>query len=78
MGLNRRVKLDKRQADALETKRVNKVRKDRERDRRDTRMLETIRAGSLPFTPDVMSWLSRKTGKPSSRITPEDIAKLIA
>ncbi len=78
MGLNRRTKLDKRQANALATKRINAIRKDRERARRDGRMLEIIRGGSLPYTPDVMSWLSQKTGKPSAKITPEDIAKLTA
>ena len=78
MGLNRRVKLDKRQANALATRKVNAGRKDKERARRDGRMLEIIRGGSLPFTPEVMSWLSRQTGKPSAKITPDDIAKLTA
>ena len=76
MGVSRRAKRDATQAAAIETKKANKVRKDKERARRDARMLEAIRAGSLPYTPVVMSWLSAKLGKPSTKITPEDVAGL--
>ena len=76
MGLSRRAKRDATQATALETKKANKVRKDKERARRDARMRETVRAGSLPYTPAVMSWLSAKLGKPSTKITPDDVAGL--
>jgi hypothetical protein len=40
-------------------------------------MLEKIKARSLPYTPAVMSWLSRKLEKPSSRITPQDVQSLL-
>ena len=76
MGLSRRAKRDATQAAAIETKKANKARKDKERARRDARMLEAIRAGSLPYTPVVMSWLSAKLGKPPTKITPEDVAGL--
>lgn len=73
---HRRQRLDQRDSDARAQKSVNKVRKGEERARRDTRMTEVIKGGSLPYTPDVMSWLSRKLDKPSSKITPDDIATL--
>jgi hypothetical protein len=62
--------------DAIETKAKNVVHKDKERGRRDTRMLATIKGAGLPFAPAVMSWLSRKLDKPATRITPEDIKAL--
>ncbi len=76
MSHSRRARLDKRQADAIETRRVNTRNKTKERSRRDARMLERVRAGALPYTPDVMSWLSVALGKPARRITAEDIAAL--
>ena len=76
MGWNRRVKLDTRQKVALQTRKTNKGQKDKERARRDARMLQTVRSGSLPYTPAVMSWLSTKLGKKASKIVAEDIAGL--
>jgi hypothetical protein len=63
--------------DAAATKARNTIIKGKERMRRDQRMLEKVRAGSLPYTPAVMSWLSHKMGKPASRIAPEDIKALL-
>jgi len=40
-------------------------------------MIEKVRAGSLPYTPVVMSWLSTKCAKKASRITPDDVNALI-
>jgi hypothetical protein len=73
---HRRERLDRRQADAAVQKGVNAVRKAAESTRRDARMLDIIKKGSLPYTPDVMSWLSRKLEKPSTKITAEDVATL--
>ncbi|MFH0980089.1 MAG: hypothetical protein V2A79_00935 [Planctomycetota bacterium] len=73
---HRRLRLDQRQADAIKQKLANAPRKHGERVRRDARMMETVKRGSLPYTPDVMSWLSRKLDKPSSKITADDIATL--
>lgn len=67
-----------RHQDAIETRIRNRKRKFPERARRDARMLARIQAGSLPYTPDVMSWLSRKLDKPASRITEADIRSLTA
>ncbi len=65
-----------RQQDAADTKARNVIVKMKERSRRDARMMEAIKGGSLPYTPVVMSWISRKLEKPASKLTPEDIAKL--
>ncbi len=45
--------------------------------RRDARYLARVRAGSHPYTPAVMSWLSRKLEKPASRITPAEVKSLL-
>lgn len=67
-----------RQADAKKTRAFNAKFKDKETRRRDARMLAAVKAGKLPYTPDVMSWLSRQLDKPSTRITVEDVSKLAA
>ena len=41
-------------------------------------MLARIKEDSLPYTPEVMSWLSRKLDKPASKITQDDVNKLKA
>lgn len=64
--------------DALQTKARNRIFKDRERDRRDARMVDVVRAGNLPYSPTVMSWLSRKLDKPSTRITSADVKAILA
>ncbi len=66
-----------RQKDAWDTKDRNHVRKLPERVRRDARMLARVKADSLPYTPDVMSWLSRKLDKPATRITAADVQSLL-
>ncbi len=73
---HRRDRLDTRLSDAKTQKRVNAIRKGKENARRDARMMEAVKGGSLPYTPDVMSWLSRTLDKPSSKITRDDIATL--
>jgi hypothetical protein len=67
-----------RQQDAKDTKARNQRRKDPERARRDARMHAALRDGSLPYTPVVMSWLSRKLDKPARKITDADIKTLLA
>ncbi|MCP4593371.1 MAG: hypothetical protein GY842_21760, partial [bacterium] len=70
------LRLSTRARRAAETKLANAQVKRRERGRRDQRMLAAVQSGTLPYTPDVMSWLSRRLDKPSTRITAEDIATL--
>lgn len=61
---------------AKEIRAVNAHRKNKERARRRARMLRKIEEGSLPYTPEIMSWLSRELEKPASKITQEDIEKI--
>ena len=78
MSLHRthRKKLDREEARA--TKVRNRTFKDRERDRRDQRMLSLVRAGQPPYSPAIMSWLSRQLDKPSSKIMPQDIKSILS
>ena len=78
MGIHRSAFMRRRRTDAAETKARNCIVKARERIRRDARMLEMIKKGSLPYTPMVMSWLSRKLDMKAGRITSEDIKTLVA
>lgn len=78
MGIHRSAVNRRRRRDAAETKARNCGAKEKERARRDARMMEKVRQGSLPFPPPVMSWLSRRLGKPSRRVTSEDIRDLVA
>lgn len=66
-----------RRHDAALTKTFNNRFKTKERRRRDARMIERIKAGSLPYTPEVMSWLSLELERPASRITPADVQALL-
>ncbi len=77
MKMRRMKRLALRQSDHAEQKAKNRVRKKSERARRDVMMTETIKSGSLPYTPEVMSWLSRKLDKQSTKITPEDVKTLL-
>lgn len=78
MGIHRSAIRRQRRTDAAETKVENRFVKTKERARRDARMLEKIKGGDLPYTPPVMSWLSREIGKRSTLITTDDIKSLIA
>jgi hypothetical protein len=71
-------RLGRRVTDALETKRVNAIRKSAETRRRDERMIAHLRNDPFPYTANVMSWLSRKLDKPSSRITEQDVKQFLA
>ncbi len=67
MGLHRSHRRHMERQDAIETKAKNVVHKDKERGRRDVRMLATIKGARLPFAPTVMtgsaaSWTSRRRG----------------
>ena len=73
----RRIRREQRQADMAESRLRNGVRKVKERERRDARMLETVKNGKLPYTPPVLSWLSVQLHKPGRLITPEDVQKLL-
>ena len=78
MALKRSLQKRLTQADASAARTTNRSRKNDERARRDARMLEILKSGSLPFSPPVMSWLSRKLGKKAGKITPEDVSTLLS
>lgn len=73
----RRIRREQRRTDMDLSRRTNGMRKDKERARRDSRMVEIIKKGKFPYTPSVMSWLSAKLDKPSTRIAPEDVEALV-
>jgi hypothetical protein len=72
----RRIRREQRREDMAESRHRNGIRKAKERERRDTRMLTIVKGGKLPFTPPVMSWLSAKLDKPSRQIRQEDVDAL--
>ncbi len=77
MAVGRMEKQIRRRSDAAETKLENSALKAAERHRRDLFMMAKLKTGKFPYTPAVMSWASRKLDKKTSRITQEDIKKLL-
>ena len=76
MGM-RRVRRQQRQDDMKTSRRKNGVLKKKERSRRDTRMLVILKQGQVPYIPSVMSWLSERLDKKSTRITQADVDALV-
>ena len=66
-----------RREDAISTKEKNLGRKTKERARRDGRMKARLASGRLPYTPEVMSWLSATLGKKTGQITDQDVSTLV-
>jgi hypothetical protein len=60
------------------SRRVNGMTKMKERARRDARLREFLKNGSLPYTPTIMSWLSHALDKPASRIVKADVDRYLA
>ncbi len=77
MKITRKLRRHLNQTDAAATKLVNRAQKAGERRCRDARMVEKLKAGSLPYAPVVMSWLSRKLDMKSSRITQDQVNTLL-
>ncbi|MBM3995202.1 MAG: hypothetical protein FJ303_13770 [Planctomycetes bacterium] len=76
MGL-RRIRRNQRQADMKESRSRNGIKKKAENVRRDKRMLALLKKGQVPYVPSIMSWLSVKLDKPSSRISQADVDTLL-
>jgi hypothetical protein len=74
----RRIRREQRATDMAESRRVNGLRKMKERARRQTRMVELLQKGKLPYTPAIMSWLSQVLDKKSTRIVQADVDKVLA
>ena len=75
--ISRGVRMQMTFADQRKSRIINGHDKRKERTRKDAKMLAAVKAGSLPYTPPVMSWLSTKLEKRSSLIKPEDIQSLL-
>lgn len=73
----RRIRRDQRRFDMATSRTVNGHLKTRERDRRESRMIGLLKASKFPYTPSVMSWVSREIGKPASKITEAEVGKLL-
>ena len=74
----RRDRLNKRQANAIKTRRKKSMVKTAERGRRESAILAILKEGELPYTPGVMSWLSERLDKKASRITKADVKTLLS
>jgi hypothetical protein len=73
----RRIRREQVAADQAFSRRTNGMRKTKEHIRRDKRMIEMVKKGTLPYTPAIMSWLSSKLDKPSARIVQADVDGLL-
>ena len=72
----RRIRRNQRRFDMAQSRTINGHLKERERERRQLRMVQLIKAGKFPYIPSVMSWVSRELGKPTAKITQSDVTKL--
>ena len=73
----RRIRREQRSVDMAESRRVNSKYKDKERVRRDGRMLGLLKQAKKPYTPALLSWLSVRLDKAATRITESDISKVL-
>lgn len=73
----RRIRRDQIQRDQKLSRKENGVRKVKENARRDASMTDRVKKGKLPYIPAIMSWLSRKLDKKSTRITQADVDQLV-
>lgn len=79
IGLRRKTRLDSRRENQKITRTTNSRQKREERARRDERIIAQIKACKTDsYSGEVNSWLSRQLGKPSSKITADEIKQLIA
>ena len=73
----RRIRREQRRFDMALSRRTNGMVKMKERQRREQRMLEVLKAGKFPYTPAVQSWLSVTLDKPFTRIQEADVQALL-
>ncbi len=72
MGV-RRDRLDLRIVEMQESRLENGHKKRKERVRQDIRLKGLLTKGKLPYTPTIISMLSKKIDKPGTRITQADV-----
>ena len=75
--MGRGVRWDFRRAKQIVSLAENAPRKRTERSRRAARMVALVKAGTYPYTPAVLSWLSTELDKPGRLITQADIDGLL-
>ena len=74
----RRIRREQRDVDMKESRHRNGIRKTKERERRDERVLGLLKKNSTPpYAPVVQSWLSAQLGKPARLITADEVQKLL-
>ena len=73
----RRIRREQRRVDMADSRTVNGHLKTKERLRRDARMTAILKAVKPPYTPAMMSWLSAKLDKPSTKITQSDLKTIL-
>jgi hypothetical protein len=56
----------------------NSALKRKERQRRETRLVQLLKAGQFPYTPAILTWLSERLGKSGAAITAEDVQAYLA
>lgn len=80
IGLRRKVRLDSRRANQQLTRLRNGVGKQKERVRREERILARLKSDPerARQNPAVQSWLSARLGKRYRQITDEDIKRVTA
>jgi hypothetical protein len=74
----RRIRREQRRVDMALSRHDNGIKKAAERVRRSERIKGILKKGKLPYTPVVMSWLSAELDKPSTRITQDDVNKVLS
>ena len=74
----RRIRREQRRVDMALSRHDNGIKKSAERVRRAERIKGILKKGKLPYTPVVMSWLSAELDKPSTRITQDDVKKVLS
>ena len=69
----RRIRREQRQVDMATSRIDNGHKKKKERVRRDSRMLELVKANKLPYTPTILSWLSVQLRRIDALVDPDTI-----
>jgi hypothetical protein len=71
-------RMDRHREKAAVSRAENSTRKRKGRANRDKAMLEIIKKGQYPFTPAIMSWVSEKLNKPSSKVSETEVWRLVS
>ncbi len=73
----RRIRREQRASDQILSRHTNGFRKDKERERRDTRMIGLVKKGKFPYPPSILSWISAQLDKPGRLITEDEVQQLL-